>query len=264
MKVYICAICRCENKYLREWVEWHKSIGFTKIILFDNGFEDDEFPKDVLQDYIDEGFVEIVDYRDRTICQLSAYNEFWLKYGKQIDWAAFIDIDEFFVFKDQSITNISQYLSNDMFNNYDVIHVNWETYGDNGQIYETEGKMMDRFKQPTTLWINILGKMFIRGRVEDIYFNDVHFMWSKSELTCNECGEKITTNTMEHTNKICSLNHYKKSLEEYCDRIKNGVPARISKENWVLDKLAYYFQVSEKTQEKLDYIKERFGITLPF
>ncbi len=40
MRTLLCTIAKYENKYLREFVEWYTSIGFTNIVLYDNNDPD--------------------------------------------------------------------------------------------------------------------------------------------------------------------------------------------------------------------------------
>ena len=82
MRTLLCAIGRLENRYIREWVEWHQNIGFTNIVLYDNNYDrEDEF-NDVIGDYVADGFVILKDYRNRKDCQFAAYNECYEEYGK--------------------------------------------------------------------------------------------------------------------------------------------------------------------------------------
>ena len=66
MKVALCVIGRLENLYAREYVEYYKKLGMDKIFIYDNNHKGEEHFEDVLQDYVDEGFVKIIDYRDKT------------------------------------------------------------------------------------------------------------------------------------------------------------------------------------------------------
>jgi hypothetical protein len=43
--------------------------------LFDNNDLEGEKFEDIISDYINSGFVKVIDYRGRTICQLEAYQE---------------------------------------------------------------------------------------------------------------------------------------------------------------------------------------------
>ena len=64
MKVAVCAIAKNENLYIREWVEWYKNLGVSKIFLYDNNDLDGERFEEVIDDYIKSDFVEVIDVRD--------------------------------------------------------------------------------------------------------------------------------------------------------------------------------------------------------
>ena len=59
----LCAIAKCENKYIMEWVQWHFNIGFDKIVVYDNNDVDGEKISDVIGDV---PCIEIVDWRGKT------------------------------------------------------------------------------------------------------------------------------------------------------------------------------------------------------
>ena len=105
MKTALCAIGKNENDYILEFVEWYYNLGFTKLFLYDNNDVDGERFEDVIGDYISNGFVEIIDYRGKKVCQLEAYNECYKAHNSEYDWMAFFDCDEFLVLRDSS--NIS-------------------------------------------------------------------------------------------------------------------------------------------------------------
>ena len=95
MRTALVGIGRLENRYAREWVEWHLKIGFDHIFIADNNRGNEERFEDVVGDYVKHGMVTVVDFRDRTAVQLEAYNTIYKNYGKDYDWVAFFDFDEF-------------------------------------------------------------------------------------------------------------------------------------------------------------------------
>ncbi len=107
--VSICALFKNEERYLKEWIEYHKLIGVEHFYLYDNGSRDRSF--EVLVPYIKEGSVTLIDWPDfcpmkdpeKPACwvlstQLTAY-ENAAKYVALGDtqWLAFIDVDEYLV-----------------------------------------------------------------------------------------------------------------------------------------------------------------------
>ena len=75
MKVALCCIGRLENRYAVEFVEWYKKLGIDKIFVYDNNYDGEEHFEDVLQPYIDEGLVNMTDFRNKSVCQLEAYQD---------------------------------------------------------------------------------------------------------------------------------------------------------------------------------------------
>lgn len=90
LKVYLCAIAKRENRYIREWVEHYKSIRVDRIYLYDNNDVDGERFEDVIGDYIDSKYVYVINYRGRKQCQFDAYNECYEKHGRKVRLDAFL------------------------------------------------------------------------------------------------------------------------------------------------------------------------------
>ena len=60
MKVGLIVIASNENLYLRDFVEYYKTIGVDQIILGDNSPENGDYPQLVIGDYIKSGFVKYI------------------------------------------------------------------------------------------------------------------------------------------------------------------------------------------------------------
>lgn len=146
MKTCICAIAKMEELYIREWIEHHKNIGIDHIVIGDNNNSNYENPLQlVIQDYIDNGYVTILNYNDlnssndfigivngHTIYkfQIYAYSDMYFKYCNEYDWIFFIDIDEFIELPAYN-NDIKLFLSNEKFNDASAILFSWLIYGDN-------------------------------------------------------------------------------------------------------------------------------------
>ena len=86
MQTAVCAIAKLENNYIKEWVEYYLSIGFNKIILYDNNDLDGEDLSSPLSGYIKSGQVDIIDARGKQGYQVEAYNDCYQKYNSLVDW----------------------------------------------------------------------------------------------------------------------------------------------------------------------------------
>ena len=95
IKVCICTIGKEENKYIREFVEYYEKFGVDKIFLYDNNDKNMEHFEDVIEDYVDKGFVKIFNWRGIERPHFKAINDCYIRYNQQYDWFIFYDIDEF-------------------------------------------------------------------------------------------------------------------------------------------------------------------------
>ena len=103
----ICAIAKNENAYLYEWAEYHLSLGFSHIYVYDNNDVDGERVDDVFANTEIASKISVFDVRGKRFVQKNVYNEFYAK--GQFDWCAFIDIDEFITLANHN--TIQDYLS---------------------------------------------------------------------------------------------------------------------------------------------------------
>ena len=65
MNIALCAIAKNENLYIQEWVKYYKDLGISKIFLYDNNDVNGECFEDVLNNYIEDKFVVIENYRGK-------------------------------------------------------------------------------------------------------------------------------------------------------------------------------------------------------
>ena len=127
-RYFICALIKDEHTCLREWALHHRSLGFDKIILYDDSSSQ---PYDgVVGDLIKEGFVEMRPWSDgRWSRQSRAFNEFvWSGNWGDGDYCAFIDPDEFIFF--DSARNIDEFMEN--YRQYAGVGLSWRLYNANG------------------------------------------------------------------------------------------------------------------------------------
>jgi len=228
MNSIICCIAKLEEDYIKEWVDYHIKIGFSKILIFDN---DEIYCKysleHILEDHIKNGSLNVVNYRGLKGVQINAYRDCFDNFD--FDWCAFIDCDEFITFSEKSgFCNINEYLQT-IDSSYDIIHVNWMCYGDNNITYKKKGSLQERFVNPILPldWRNVNFeyphnyhiKSIIR-KYADIEWLDCtpHTPIVKSSLICNASGVKITDNSPfnKFSFETMYIRHYAtKSLLEF-------------------------------------------------
>ena len=265
MKVALCCIGRLENQYAVEYVDYYKSIGFDKIFIYDNNHDGEEHFEDVLQTYIDDGFVTVIDYRNKMLCQMKAYEECYKKHNNDYDWIAFFDFDEYITLKNDK--NIKDYLSDKIFDNFECIHINWMYYGDNGNVRYENKPLTERFTKPTDYNLKVAYDFPENYHIKSIIKRGINnFRWLKNTHSpgiglkcCNAIGETCSDTAFNPYNfDRCYLRHYAtKTIEEWIKyRMKRG-GADMTYENFrKFIKPDRFFVVNEKTKEKEDIMNE--------
>lgn len=265
--IVICAIAKYENDYLKEWVDYHLSIGFDKIYIYDNNDLGDDSAKKILEEYIKEEKVVIFDVKGKTSLQLKVYNDFYYNYNNSFDYCAFIDLDEYIVFnQEQNIKNIKDFLFK--YNKVDIYHLSWKVYGDNDKLYKEEGSCLKRFLIPKednfcfnyNFPENRHVKSIIKGNLKNISFaSNPHTIKNTNpiiKLKCCNCdGKEVDLNSpfMTPTFNVCFIKHfYTKTLEEY---VKNKIKRKSVSTNKDIYNLDKFFKYNKKTKEKIDYLK---------
>ena len=276
IKTLLCCIGRQENQYIREYVEYYKNLGITNICLYDNNYDGEEHFEDVIGDYIDSGFVILKNYRNRTTCQLQAYQECYKEYGKKYNWICFFDCDEFLTFKDD--IKIDGYLSKEIFKKYNAIKINWMCYGD-GDMVRSDGRpLLERIQNPVMPLNKKIGfdfpenchiKSIVRGGLVSPQFMGQPHSTNVAKQ-CTASGKPVDK-IMSPFNSIdyeqAWLRHFStKTAEEYCNKMIKGFPDR----DWNIDKEAKFlietrfFRYNQITEEKINVFKEKLGIDLSY
>ena len=275
LRTLACCIGRKENQYIREFVEYNKMLGFTNICLFDNNYDGEDDFHDVIGDYIDEGYVILKDYRNKQVCQVEAYNECYETYKNDYDWIAFIDCDEFITFGSSALTSLSMALSDERYNGFDMIHINWLMFGDNDLVHNDGRPVMMRFNKIVepidfmrayeNIPENFHVKSIIRGGLEGVNFKNPHSPDGIIKC-CDSVGKEVPADKflMPYNYTQLFIRHYSdKTIEEYIDKITRGFPDQVL----TSDKFDYllktrFFKSNKPTREKLALVKERLGIDL--
>lgn len=269
MKVAICILVKNENRYIREWLYYHKKLGFDNIILYDNNDYDGENVFDVIGDEITNGYVIYNDIRGKIKYQLPCYNEFLNKYHKIYDWVSFLDCDEFIELRNYD--NIKEWLSQYRFNNFEQILVQLEQYGDNDLIRYDDRGVIERFIQPTTLTLKE-GRLFqTKPFYKTLNYKENDFIKEKFvnaikplyNTTCDVNGEKIMPTKILFThNPDCIIKHYKtKTIEEYIERHKHDCYYD-NNIQLIARKLKSFFEISKsnyKIKDKVEIIKNNYS-----
>ena len=247
-KVAVCAIVRNENRYLREWIEWHKGLGVEKFFIYDNGHGNDENPRDVIGD---DPQVVIFDWRDRDgNTQCEAYDECYREHGSEFAWMGFIDIDEF-VRSKMSLPDVLDTLQ------ADVVAFSWRMMTDNGLVHYDDRPVQERFTHPAedlkpeTQFV----KSFVRGGIEGLSFDrDPHMPHHPALEVVNPNGGKAPQCSVGTGSREVAWidHHFTKTAEEFAQKVSRSWPAIHDERIIEKEKNAanHFFRFNERTAEK--------------
>ncbi len=134
-------IVKNESKYIKEWLEFHKLVGFERFFVYDN--ESTDSTKQILEPYIKSGIVEYI-YWPGQKQQLLAYNHALKSHKTKCNWLAFIDADEFVV--PAQVADIPSMIR-EIARRPGVAQIicPWIMYGPNGHITEPDGLVIKNY-----------------------------------------------------------------------------------------------------------------------
>ena len=263
MKVALVAIAKNENEYLVEWCQWYKDLGIEKIYIYDNNNIDGEHPQDVLSDFINDGFVEIVDWRGKrgdsrkeySGCSVQglAYTDWWNKWHNLYDWCCIFDIDEFLLLI--KYKTLDAFLSK--YSEVTEVKVQWIVYGDNGNIHKTTGGVRERFNSFTNAHKSKQIKSILNCKKKINPKFHAHGLLDVSDAV-NTLGVKVRCVWKDCTtfdNLPAYLEHYiTKSTEEYLNRKwkqPDALRGDINHNKEFIKKR--YFKYNTKTNQKEEF-----------
>ena len=260
MNVALCVIGRLENRYAVEFVDWYKNLGFDKIFIYDNNFGDEEHFEDVLQSYIDDGFIEVTDCRNKTAYQINAYTDCYNKHKNEYDWIAFFDFDEFLVLKKDG--DIKSFLSH--FDGFQCVKINWMIYTDNDLVRSDYRPLNERFTEPMEYDKCVQYDFPDNNHVKSILKCNIdNFNWvgnphipSMITNACNTKGEKSSNDAFQpYDFDVAYLKHFvTKTIEEWVNvKFKRGT-ADVSYDTFFKKNRDRFFKYNKITKEKENFL----------
>ncbi len=121
-----------EADFLREWIEFHRLVGFEGFLIYDNGSGDG--PEEVLRPYLRTGVADYLPWPNPRgpenfhLAQLAAYEDAIAKARGRFDWLAILDCDEFLFAPDRR--PVPEVLLS--YSDYPAVGVNWQVFGTSG------------------------------------------------------------------------------------------------------------------------------------
>lgn len=261
MRAAVCACARDEGLYIEEWVDYHLSLGFDLVIIYDNNVPGDDSLYGILASYIKDGRVEIVDYRGRVNFQVKAYNDCLERHRDDIGWIAFIDVDEFLTFaEDSGYATIGQYLEDAEKSGADVVYVNWMLFGDSGKVRYEPGPVTERFTETVAkdYDANAHVKSIVSTSAKVRFRRNPHNVGRKCSIhrarITDDCFVPVEKNRPRKSisyGKLYLRHYVTKTIEEYIvQKTRRGAADCNEKKKYSIYTLDRFYMFNERTPEK--------------
>lgn len=273
MKVLVCCILKMENHYLEEWLQHYINLGFDKVVIYDNNDITGDYAERIedlplVKEHIDNKFIDVYKIPGEECVQLMYYNECYKQYSNY-DWLLFVDIDEFLILENHN--NIKEFLSDEKFDKFDIIHINWKTFTDNEllTVKNNDYSLMSRFTTPCKEVNGILKrvdkevKSFVRGGIKNLKFSkNPHTLDSIEVPCCNVLGKQEKNSWQKNqivVHEVAWINHYIcKTVEEYCKTKLIRLGGHTSHKRNLRYNDLFFFTYNKKTPEKIKLLEQYF------
>ena len=262
-KVCVCTLGKKENRYIKEWVEHYKKYGVDKIYLYDNNDPGSEKFEDIIKEYIDKGFVEILNWRGKLRAIMSIMTNCYQNNFDKYDWILFYEIDEFINL--HNYTNVKQFLYEEKFKNCELIYLNLLLHTDNNQLHYENKPLSERFPEIVPVskaYFEV--KSILRGHIPNININCIHTI-NKQYAYCDGYGHHSKINGIFSTDPDYTYyyidHYYCKSTEEFIEKINRGDPL-FNTDNYKMERIEKLSKQIILTKEKIEMIEKGTGLSL--
>lgn len=262
MRASVCALAKMENAYINDWVRYHLELGFDHIWLYDNNEKDYPYVGSCISDEY-KSRVTIVDWRDRHFenhtPNKECYDDWLRRNGDNVDWCAFIDIDEFIHLDGRNLREWLERVPLD----YDGVILNWHVIGDDGIVVGDESvPVYERLFKEVETSDKILFKTILRCDSKMSAMNP-HVFRDRNNVCVRVCDceyelpnkNTYSLNVNGFKEYDCWINHYAtKTISEF---LKYKLP-RLNREHKGYGRIDYFFLYNEKNAEKEKYVRENY------
>jgi Glycosyltransferase family 92 len=222
-KAYLSAFVIYYNEadYLREWIEFHKLVGFERFYLHNN-FSTDHH-REVLAPYIAEGTVIQREWPVEP-AQMAGYRDILERCRDETFWLALFDIDEFLY--SPTGDKVSEVLRRD-FEEFPGVGVNEITFGTSGHVTRPPGLAIENFVRRCEIdkpRNRIIKSIVQPAQVADLGSDPHYFRYLGNRKAVDENREPIRGSLTESVSvDLLRINHYMTRSQEERQK-KNAGP----------------------------------------
>ena len=266
VKVCLCTLGKKENRYAREFVEYYKKLDVDKIYLYDNNDVDGEKLEEPIDDYVKNGFVEILNWRGQKQALYKIMNNCYRTNYNKYDYLLFYEIDEHINL--YNYTNIKPFLSLPRFQNCEIIYLNLICHTDNNKLYYEDKPLAERFPEKVPLnktsGRQLEIKFILKGHIHNMYIDNVHRGNTRNK-NCNSFGHSNKYNVIYSTEpdyKYYIDHYYGKSTEEFIFKLNKKLSPIYTDKGFFYWRIKKYFSENEITFQKIQMIENATGANL--
>jgi len=218
----ICSIVK-DERYLEEWIEFHRIAGVDHFYLYDNSSP----PSLNLNKQVDASVVTVIPFPG-VQQQFNAYNHCLRNFKNESRWIAFIDADEFLV--PNQCDDIRTLLHD--YEPYGGLAVSWMTFGSSYHILRPKGLQIENYTHRARNdyvhdrlgWHNQIVKSIVQpGRTIAVSTNPHIFLYADGYYCVNEKFERVSSAASKNTVETIQLNHYfTRSYQDFKEKLKRG------------------------------------------
>lgn len=221
-RIALCAIVRNEIRSIVEWLAYHKALGFSEFVIYDNDSTDGT--TEVLSVLDEAGEVVHLPWPHSVGVrpQRLAYEH--ARKHSDADWLAFFDADEFLVLhQDARIGDFLSGLGPDV----SAVAVNWIVFGSGGQAHYRAAPVIERFTDALQADAVLNRSVKAIGRRARLSGTGIHRVSVAEGRYVMPSGRDAVfdklTSVVEREVSVAALHHYAvKSLEEFAEKRARG------------------------------------------
>lgn len=196
--ISLCLIFKDEGKFIKEWLDYHITIGVDHFYLYDNNSTDNYIS--ILSSYIEKGIVTLIPWPYKH-SQVKCYKHCLETFCNETKWIGYIDADEFVCPKYAS--TIKEWLFR--YSKFPAIVIDWLQFGTNGYIEHDYNKNV--IEQYFSCWEDFwMGKSFVNTRYKISNWNTPYFH-HHSYVYYKLFGIRISMPAVNQFGYICPIGH---------------------------------------------------------
>ena len=261
-KFALCTVGRIENLYARSFVIYYLKLGVDKIYIYDANEKEGERFSDVLQDFIDKGYVEIINMRGRMKrLQFGRVNQLcYENYSQYYDWILYFTFDEY-LYLSKGFT-LNNFVQQSKFKDCSSISYYFRHYSDSNHYNYNNYSVYYRFNFTIPYYIDskqlFNTASMSRGKIKTNETDDQNSTQVPKEkqknIDCTAEGRIMTNRKDNYTLNGGFIKKFEfKSTEEYCIKL---MAMKFFDRKWnywrdnIISKAKLYLFLNNRTNEK--------------